>query len=569
MKRHSPWLVALGIVVLVVGVRAASLTYVQDLISTSGPGLDASHVIQFTATQAIPASGQIVVVFQSGAFDIPLTFGVSDVDLAVSSGGPYTDRSLSTTASATEDGVAVSSGSSGSVTITLNSSAGIAAGESVKITLGTAALYEATGDDDIENPTPLGSYRIYLSTKDQFGSLLDRATAMIAIVDQVVGGSLAPVVSPVRFNGLPSGEIAAGNSSIEISLETVESATCRYATSSGVVYGSMTGTFSPSLGTLFYTTISGHEDDTTYDYYVRCTNEGGSPNEDDYTISFFLKEDPGTDTSIAGPGRPSTNGISGNLGPGGVGSYPGGSAVLYMASVTISGWTSPNTTVTILKDGQAGTTVRSGSSGSFEASLAEMERGTYTFQVYSQDGSGRKSAIHSVTLSLTSGTNNTISNIVLSPTIGVLDETVELGTSGAVKGETLPNSGVEVSLIQQLTTSSTTDLKVFHATSSASGIWEYEFDSKLPKGTYYVKARALEKKQADSDFSALVSFAIAQSGASDLALRADINKDGKVNLVDFSILLSNWGGDDPDSDINQDSAINLADFSIQLFHWTG
>ena len=51
--------------------------------------------------------------------------------------------------------------------------------------------------------------------------------------------------------------------------------------------------------------------------------------------------------------------------------------------------------------------------------------------------------------------------------------------------------------------------------------------------------------------------------------RSDLNKDGKVNLVDFSILLSFWNTDDAIADINQDGTVNLADFSIMLFNWTG
>jgi hypothetical protein len=49
----------------------------------------------------------------------------------------------------------------------------------------------------------------------------------------------------------------------------------------------------------------------------------------------------------------------------------------------------------------------------------------------------------------------------------------------------------------------------------------------------------------------------------------DINGDGKVNLVDFSIMLSVWGTNAPNADFNTDGTVNLADFSILLFDWTG
>lgn len=52
---------------------------------------------------------------------------------------------------------------------------------------------------------------------------------------------------------------------------------------------------------------------------------------------------------------------------------------------------------------------------------------------------------------------------------------------------------------------------------------------------------------------------------------ADLNSDGKVNLSDLSILLSNWGAVKPQADkgdINGDGAVNLSDLSILLSKWT-
>jgi hypothetical protein len=53
----------------------------------------------------------------------------------------------------------------------------------------------------------------------------------------------------------------------------------------------------------------------------------------------------------------------------------------------------------------------------------------------------------------------------------------------------------------------------------------------------------------------------------------DLNCDGKVNLVDFSIMAFWFGrtltGKGLDADLNHDSKVNLVDFSIMVFHWTG
>jgi hypothetical protein len=50
---------------------------------------------------------------------------------------------------------------------------------------------------------------------------------------------------------------------------------------------------------------------------------------------------------------------------------------------------------------------------------------------------------------------------------------------------------------------------------------------------------------------------------------ADLNCDGLVNLIDFSILLFHWGTSNPIADINGDGTVDLIDFSIMLFNWTG
>ena len=54
-------------------------------------------------------------------------------------------------------------------------------------------------------------------------------------------------------------------------------------------------------------------------------------------------------------------------------------------------------------------------------------------------------------------------------------------------------------------------------------------------------------------------------------LVADLNGDGKVNGIDFSILLAFWNTSppfkNPAVDINKDGRVNSVDFSILLYHW--
>jgi len=93
---------------------------------------------------------------------------------------------------------------------------------------------------------------------------------------------------PVPSNGSPSGILPAGTTSTTLSLDTDEDATCRYSTTSGVEYASMTDTFSPPGGMSHSATVSGLADGTTYNYYIRCQDTVGNTSTTDFLISFSV-----------------------------------------------------------------------------------------------------------------------------------------------------------------------------------------------------------------------------------------------------------------------------------------
>ena len=96
---------------------------------------------------------------------------------------------------------------------------------------------------------------------------------------------------PVRSLGSPSGEQSAGTAQITISLTTDESATCKYSTTPDAAYASMAGAFTNIGGTSHSTaSIAGLTDGSSYTYYVRCIDETGNANTDDYEIVFSIAE---------------------------------------------------------------------------------------------------------------------------------------------------------------------------------------------------------------------------------------------------------------------------------------
>ena len=534
-------------------VHAGTLSYVSDLLSTSAPGTTTvSHTIQFTTANAIPASGKIVITPVSGAFTVPGSFDFTDVDVAVSN----VDRTLAATASVTEDGVSVNGDV---ISITLNSTAGISAGSAVAIELGAIATSGEVGDVTLTNPAVVASYRITIDTKTSGDVAIDSANTMIAIVDQVVVVGAMGASPPNRSNGYPSGEVAANNDIIAISLNTDEPATCRYATSTSVDYYSMTETFVTwaSSSTIHHKNVSGHVNGTSYSYYVRCTDANDFANFDDFEITFSLAETPEYDNSAS----------LGDAGPGGVGSFLGGSAYLYQSTVTISGDASPGGRITVLKDGSNVATAQVAANGTFTVTPPAFERGTYTFSTYVTDRTGRRSSSHATTMSFGQGTNNTISNIIIPPTIVSDTESVALDDTVRVYGEGVPGATIELLVDGAKKFSASTTKSV---AGSQDGLWEISFPaSSLTRGTHILRARAVIPGRTTSGASTVILLGVGEDPNPVAPGNADLNRDGKVNLVDFSILLSQWQTDDEVADINADGNVNIADFSIMLFQWTG
>lgn len=97
-----------------------------------------------------------------------------------------------------------------------------------------------------------------------------------------------PDVNPSRVFGLPSGTQPFGTSSTNLGLQTNTPATCKYDTSPNVPYASMAKSFSSSDGRVHSAPISGLQNGSLYNYYVKCRTPFGASNPDDYLITFAV-----------------------------------------------------------------------------------------------------------------------------------------------------------------------------------------------------------------------------------------------------------------------------------------
>ena len=107
----------------------------------------------------------------------------------------------------------------------------------------------------------------------------------------------ADTIPSIRSNGQPTGSLSTGTTQTSISLTTNEAATCKYSTSSNVVYSSMINAFVTTGGINHSTTVTGLTDGNIFNYYVRCQDAAGNTNFDDYFISFSVASPPPLDTT--------------------------------------------------------------------------------------------------------------------------------------------------------------------------------------------------------------------------------------------------------------------------------
>lgn len=176
--------------------HAATLLQIKDTISTSAPSASANHTIQFITTTTIPASGKIIITPEAGDFTIPAGLDYTDLDLA-DDGADLTLGASAGSGAGSAVGVSIATGTSGSITFTLNNTDTIVGSSSIAIEIGTNATAGETGNQQITNPSATSSYTIQIETQNSSGTTLDSGTAMVAIVSQVsasAGKNAEPIV---------------------------------------------------------------------------------------------------------------------------------------------------------------------------------------------------------------------------------------------------------------------------------------------------------------------------------------------------------------------------------------
>lgn len=313
-----------------------------------------------------------------------------------------------------------------------------------------------------------------------------------------------------------------------------------YEVGTGTVSGSYTFENAGNVTSYTKTGLSGG---TTYYFKVKAKTAAG-------TFLVFSNEASATPTG----GASSTAG-------------GGGGSTILAGSIVIKGMASPNAEITILKDGAIAASSTADNQVNFNIGLTGLSSGPHSFGVYAVDRDGIKSATHNFMQNVGTGVTVTVDQIFLAPTIRASHLLVKKGEELTVSGFTVPDANIQIFLDSLLT--GKTDSRPNGAWGNIIKTQDLEFG----KHTIRVQAKKADKSSA---LSTIVEFEVGDRESIPIRLgqcgKSDLNCDGKVDLIDFSILLFYWlqpVSNKIRADIDKSGFVDLIDFSIMLYDWTG
>jgi len=233
-----------------------------------------------------------------------------------------------------------------------------------------------------------------------------------------------------------------------------------------------------------------------------------------------------------------------------------------IGTIILQGTAYPNSTVSIYNDGVLTTSIKAGGTAKFNVKLEKIAAGNRVIGINSVDSNGRKSITVNFNVTLGSNAIITLTDILLSPTIDLSSLRLAKGDKLRIFGQSAPVSEVNVHVASEET--------VTKIVADSNGAYSMIFDTKsLAEDGHTAKSRSILEKIV-SPFSHVLQFTVGKGG---VLKTADSNKDGRVNIIDFSILLFWWGTTQQKgldvADKNGDRKVNIVDFSIMLFQWTG
>lgn len=249
--------------------------------------------------------------------------------------------------------------------------------------------------------------------------------------------------------------------------------------------------------------------------------------------------------------------------PAGSTGSPGAQSSFTGAGVVVQGQSYPGSAVEVRFAQFPPREVFAGPDGSYKIDFPIVVAGAYPLTVSAIDGAGMMSASRGLRVLVLSDARTTIDGFHLPPTLYLDKLSVRPGDSLGVSGYGRPGAAVVILLGTQLLP------ETFVV--GANGVWRGSVRiGALPLTSHTLRARHID----DAVFSRIASVRIGvrtilADRSTARILAGDINKDGKVNLVDFSIIAFWYGKKDIPSmvDLSGDGRVTLIDFSILAYEW--
>jgi len=267
--------------------------------------------------------------------------------------------------------------------------------------------------------------------------------------------------------------------------------------------------------------------------------------------------------------------------------------------LTLSGRTSPNAQVTVKENGSVLGTTTADSQGLFSKSLLAQDPGIHSIDLYAADSNNKTTSTVTYSVSLTLGTETTLSNIILPPTITLSGEGIAKGDNLKISGSAVPSSTVTIFINGTSHSYSTSK----STTSGSDGTWEYNFGTgDLALGDYKVEAKTSTTDGYQSESSEIKNFKIQTAPTTTTAPSSvtstptptsypgevgptptstptlpsflqpfDFDNSGHLEFGEIfgtvKLWVDLWRGKTSETcDLNKDKLCNIFDFSILLYY---
>ena len=363
-------------------------------------------------------------------------------------------------------------------------------------------------------------------TNASFGGV-DHLDAVTNATIQITENFAAPMITSTE----PVGVIVLSRS-IVLKTATNEWAACKYSPTPGIQYAAMTRYFSSTDGVVHFATISSGFQVGQNNFYVRCKDKAGNIMNTDAVISFFIT------TDTAAP-------FVTQAAPSGVFFTPSGIRISVFPQDQ-SGVTACKYSLTPYVDYNTMTRYLSLQGTLFSALVrgSDLRNGQNNFYVRCKDTVGNINMADAV-ISF---------NLILPPTFIV-----------GIEGDTsnIARHTVSVSLFTPGTTTEVAKVSARPANTTGALVFQTN-DMLMQAGIYDVRI--------SSDYYLGRKFASVSIGggaviATPALLAGDLNKDGVINSLDWSIMDTQWTKTSSNADINKDGKVNATDWGYLRKNW--